>query len=117
MVLVRRSAFTAVGGFDEVFPDDYNDIDLCLRLRQAGHRILYTPHVRATHWESRTRRSRATAKDVFVGRWGDFCGRDPFYSPPLAPDELTPDAVERIWQERKTVALDRLVREFGTPAP
>jgi hypothetical protein len=36
LMLVRRDAFEAVGGFDEQFPDDYNDIDLCLRLRRAG---------------------------------------------------------------------------------
>jgi GT2 family glycosyltransferase len=116
LMLVRRSAFAAVGGFDEVFPNDYNDVDLCLRLRQAGHRILYTPHVRATHWESRTRRSWGTGKDVFVRRWGGYFARDPFYTPKLVADGLSPDADESTWRQRKTIALDRLVLDLGMPA-
>ena len=116
LMLVRRSAFAAVGGFDEVFPNDYNDVDLCLRLRQAGHRILYTPHVRATHWESRTRRSWGTGKDVFVSRWGGYCARDPFYNPKLIPDGPQPDPLEAIWRERKTVALERIVNALGKSA-
>jgi GT2 family glycosyltransferase len=108
MMLLRRSAFEQVGGFDEVFPDDYNDIDLCLKLRQAGFRIVYTPHVRATHWESRTRRVKETAKDVYLARWGQFFANDPFYSPHLSPTEFAPDAFEHLWRERKLMALSAL---------
>jgi GT2 family glycosyltransferase len=96
-----------------VFPNDYNDVDLCLRLRQAGHRILYTPHVRATHWESRTRRSWGTGKDVFVSRWGGYCARDPFYDPKLIQDGPQPDPLEALWRERKTVDLERIVNALG----
>lgn len=105
MMLVRRDAFEAVGGFDETFPDDYNDVDLCLRLRRAGARIVYTPHVSAVHWESRTRTAKYTAKDVFEARWGDSFDRDPFYSPHFSEREFAPNALERLWRERKLVAL------------
>jgi len=108
MMLLRRSAFEQVGGFDEVFPDDYNDIDLCLKLRQAGFRIVYSPHVRATHWESRTRRVKETAKDVYLARWAHFFANDPFYSPHLSPIEFAPDPLEHLWRERKLVALAAL---------
>ncbi|NBW95850.1 MAG: methyltransferase domain-containing protein, partial [Planctomycetia bacterium] len=105
MMLVRREAFDAVGGFDETFPDDYNDVDLCLRLRRAGWKIAYTPHVTAVHWESRTRTAKWTAKDVFEARWAGVFGRDPFHSPHFSHREVAPDALELLWRERKAVAL------------
>lgn len=49
-LLVRRSAFEAVGGFDERFvPAWFEDVDLCARLLQSGRRIRYVPAARATH--------------------------------------------------------------------
>jgi GT2 family glycosyltransferase len=104
-MLVRRSAFEEVGGFDEVFPDDYNDVDLCLRLRQAGFQIVYNPQVQARHWESRSRRSKETAKDVYLARWREYFPRDPFYSPHLSMKEFRPDDLSSHWRERKRVAL------------
>ena len=104
-MLVRRSAFEEVSGFDEVFPDDYNDIDLCLRLRQAGYKIVYNPQVQARHWETRSRRSKETAKDVYLARWREYFPRDPFYSPHLSMKEFRPDDLSPHWRERKRVAL------------
>lgn len=104
-MLVRRSAFEAVGGFDEAFPDDYNDIDLCLRLRQAGHKIVYNPQVQASHWESRSRRPKETAKNLYLARWREYFPRDPFYSPHLSMKEFRPDDLSPLWRERKRVAL------------
>jgi GT2 family glycosyltransferase len=117
LMLVRRDVFEAVGGFDEQFPDDYNDIDLCLRLRRAGFAIVYQPHVQATHWEGRTRTAKETAKDAFIARWQDAFPRDPFYHPHLAATDFRPDGLGRFWRQRKTVALAELLagREHDTP--
>lgn len=104
-MLMRRSAFEQVGGFDELFPDDYNDIDLCLRLRQAGFKIVYNPQVQASHWESRSRRPKETAKDLYLARWREYFPRDPFYSPHLSMKEFRPDDFSPLWRERKRVAL------------
>ena len=104
-MLVRRSAFDAVGGFDEAFPDDYNDIDLCLRLRQAGFKIVYNPQVQASHWESRSRRPKETAKNLYLARWREYFPRDPFYSPHLSMKEFRPDDLSPLWRERKRIAL------------
>lgn len=106
-MLVRRSAFDEIGGFDETFPDDYNDLDLCLRLRRAGYRIVYTPAVSAVHWETRTRTSTGTARDVFEARWAAYAAHDPFYSPWFKGKHFVPDGLERLWQARKTVALSK----------
>jgi GT2 family glycosyltransferase len=115
-MLVRRDAFEAVGGFDEQFPDDYNDIDLCLRLRAAGFSIVYQPHARATHWEGRTRTAKETAKEVFVARWRHAFAHDPFYHPHLAQTDFRPDGLERLWRQRKAVALGDLLASRGGPA-
>jgi GT2 family glycosyltransferase len=104
-MLVRRSAFDAVSGFDESFPDDYNDIDLCLRLREAGYKIVYNPQVQASHWESRSRRPKETAKDLYLARWREYFPRDPFYSPHLSMRAFQPDELSPLWRERKRVAL------------
>jgi GT2 family glycosyltransferase len=104
-MLMKRSAFEQVGGFDEVFPDDYNDIDLCLRLRQAGFQIVYNPQVQASHWESRSRRPKETAKDLYLARWCEYFPRDPFYSPHLSMKEFRPDDLSPLWRERKRIAL------------
>jgi len=43
--LIRRDVFEAVGGFDEEhFAVSFNDVDLCLRIRDRGYSIVYTPH-------------------------------------------------------------------------
>ena len=57
-MLVRASMFHEVGGFDEVgFRVAFNDVDLCLKLRAAGHRIIYCADMRAIHYESFSRGS------------------------------------------------------------
>jgi N-acetylglucosaminyl-diphospho-decaprenol L-rhamnosyltransferase len=49
-LLVKREAWRKIGGFDENFrPVWFEDVDFCCRLKQAGYRIVYVPHVTATH--------------------------------------------------------------------
>jgi GT2 family glycosyltransferase len=55
-VLFRSDAFRAVGGFDERYFLYYEDIDLCLRLRAAGHRVLYDPRSEVIHDAQRASR-------------------------------------------------------------
>jgi GT2 family glycosyltransferase len=54
-VLVRRADFEALGGFDAAYRNAYEDIDFCLRLRERGRRIRYTPASVVVHLESVTR--------------------------------------------------------------
>jgi len=45
-----------VGGMDEThFAVAFNDVDYCLKLREAGQRIVFTPHARLIHAESASR--------------------------------------------------------------
>jgi GT2 family glycosyltransferase len=81
-VMTPRDLFWKLGGFDEAFAVNYNDIDYCLRAHEAGHRAVFTPHARLYHFESKTR-ERVVAQteiDMFRQRWADVTKADPYYS-------------------------------------
>ena len=54
-LMIRREAFDKAGGFDEKLAVALNDVDLCLRIRRAGYKILFDPEARLTHFESKSR--------------------------------------------------------------
>lgn len=54
-LMIRREAFLKAGGFDEKLAVALNDVDLCLRIRRAGFKILFCPEARLTHFESKSR--------------------------------------------------------------
>ena len=54
-LLVKTSVWDEVGGLDEAFAVAFNDVDFCLRVRDAGYRIAWTPYARLTHYESKSR--------------------------------------------------------------
>jgi len=85
-LLTRREVFEQLGGFDETFPIDFNDVDYCLRVRRLGLRVVYTPHAELVHYEASTSGPRTQAGfeiDRFRERWAQVLGRDPYYSPNL----------------------------------
>ena len=95
-MVVERSKFLAVGGFDEAaFGVAFNDVDLCLRLRRAGWRTIFTPQARLMHLESATRGpEKAETSGRFAGevarmreRWGAELAADPFYNPNLTLED------------------------------
>lgn len=54
-MLVRREAFEAAGGFCEELKVAYNDVDLCLSIREKGWKVIYCPQAELYHYESQTR--------------------------------------------------------------
>lgn len=54
-MLVSREIFQSVGGFDEKFAVAYNDVDLCMAIREAGYKNIWTPCAEAYHYESVSR--------------------------------------------------------------
>ncbi|MFZ0916837.1 MAG: glycosyltransferase family 2 protein [Candidatus Udaeobacter sp.] len=91
--LVRREVYLQVGGFDENLAVAFNDVDFCLRLREAGYRIVWTPYAELIHHESVSRgvddstqkQTRFLAEvDYMNSKWGDILNRDPFYNPNLS---------------------------------
>ena len=88
-MLVRTSVFDEVGGFDEAFASDYNDVDFCLRAYQAGHRVAWTPYAHFTHYEGATmarKKSDPAEAQLFRERWAAAYPVDPYYSPALNQD-------------------------------
>jgi GT2 family glycosyltransferase len=51
-VAIPRQVFEKVGGFDEGYVNGCEDIDLCLKIRKAGYRVIYTPQSVVTHVSS-----------------------------------------------------------------
>jgi O-antigen biosynthesis protein len=56
-LIVKKSDFEAVGGFNEHFFTHYQDVDFCLQLVKRGKRNIYTPNVVLIHYESKTRKN------------------------------------------------------------
>jgi len=54
-MMVKKYIFDEVGPFAPEFPNSFNDVDLCLKIRKAGYLIVWTPYAEAYHLESRTR--------------------------------------------------------------
>jgi GT2 family glycosyltransferase len=105
-LLIRQSIYKEVGGLDEQLHVAYNDIDFCLRVRQAGYRNVWTPYAELYHHESATRGAEDTPEkisrfnqesELVRQRWGDLLLNDPYYSPNLT---LTADDFSFAWPSR-----------------
>ncbi|WP_428489687.1 glycosyltransferase [Rhodopila sp.] len=86
-LMVRRAAFLAVGGLDEVLAQSaFSDVDLCLKLAGSGWRTVWTPYaelcVGAEAPRQRTGFEQAVAR--MRQRWGDRLDADCFWSPNLS---------------------------------
>jgi GT2 family glycosyltransferase len=88
LALVRRSSFEEIGGFDsKKYPSQYNDVDLCIRLRKRGYRCIYNPLVKAIHRETMSRFvniEMLTSKQTLITDYSEVLDKDPFYNPNLA---------------------------------
>ncbi|HDR50687.1 MAG TPA: glycosyltransferase family 2 protein [Mariniphaga anaerophila] len=91
-MLVKKELFNRVGGFDENLAIAYNDIDLCLRIRKQGLKVVWTPYAELIHHESQSRGDdfqdekyeRLKKESAYLlNRWGDIIQNDPAYSPNL----------------------------------
>ncbi len=54
-MMMKREAFEEAGGFTEKLTVAFNDVDLCLKVRQKGYLIVYVPQVKLYHDESKSR--------------------------------------------------------------
>jgi GT2 family glycosyltransferase len=87
---IRRELFQELGGFDEGFPNNYNDVDLCFRARSQGYRVICVPVTGLEHVECQSRPGivRFEERYRFYERWGQLLRNpDPYYSAALAPTE------------------------------
>ncbi len=102
---IRAPVWQAVGGMDERLAVTWNDVDLCLRVRSAGLRVIWTPHATLLHREAATRgleaddparAARFRAEQALMREsWGDALENDPFLNPNLIATEAGPLALTR----------------------
>jgi hypothetical protein len=73
-MMVPRTVWNEVGGLDETLHVAFNDVDFCLRLRERGYWIVYTPLAELYHNESSSRGRLHPTEDekVLIERWGTF---------------------------------------------
>ena len=89
-MMISRSAWNIVNGMDESFRVAYNDVDMCMRLRKEGYRIVFTPFARLYHYEGQTRGFRrleegetsreAREAGLFNLRYAGIGWNDPYYN-------------------------------------
>ncbi|MGI8819366.1 MAG: glycosyltransferase family 2 protein [Chthoniobacterales bacterium] len=93
-LVMRKAVFQEIGGFDETnLPVAFNDVDLCLRLRERDLLVVWTPYAELLHHESASRGFEDTGakQQRFVRevgymqeRWGHLIEADPYYNPNLS---------------------------------
>jgi GT2 family glycosyltransferase len=81
-MMVRKDVFAELGGFDERVPNTYNDVDFCLRLREAGYRIVWTPEAEL-YYDATGNSVDGTEIKYFEERWAQLLKSDPYYNPNL----------------------------------
>jgi GT2 family glycosyltransferase len=79
-LLLRRSVFELLEGFDATFRNGFEDVDLCLRVQQAGYEVHYCPASVLVHFEAATRGEnvqlfRRNSKR-FLARWSETVAQD-----------------------------------------
>tara|TARA_Y100000590_G_scaffold456574_1_gene607423 strand:- start:804 stop:1568 length:765 start_codon:yes stop_codon:yes gene_type:complete len=90
---IKTSDWERLGGMDENnLAVAYNDVDLCLKARSMGKKIIFTPHAKLIHHESLSRgfeenslKKERLSKEIKVmqERWGELLNSDPAYNPNL----------------------------------
>ena len=120
-LLTTREAFDAVGGMSEDFPVNYNDLDYCLKVWEAGHRVVFAGDVVLTHLEHATREGAVSEAELdhFWRRWPQYMEHDPFMHPRLVLRDS--DVMVPVVSSKDGTLLDRpgpveVVRQQGVRA-
>jgi GT2 family glycosyltransferase len=95
-MLVRKNVYREVGGLDGAqLKIAFNDVDFCLKVREAGYRNVWSPFAELYHHESKSRGVEDTPEKqarfrsevaAMRSRWAHLLDYDPFYSINLTRD-------------------------------
>lgn len=95
-LMVKKKIYDAAGGLDESFAVSLNDVDLCLKIREAGYLNVFTPFAELYHFESASRGADDTGEKAaryneeaarFRAKWKTFLEKgDPYYNPNFTLD-------------------------------
>ena len=93
-MMIKTSVFRKVNGLSEDLKVAFNDIDLCLKIRELGYLVVYNPYAELYHFESKSRGLENTPEKVerfnrevetFKSHWKEFLDKgDPCYNPNLS---------------------------------
>ena len=97
-MMIPKHVYDQLGGLDESFSVVFNDVDLCLRIREAGYLIVWTPWAELVHYESKSRGSDEDTPEKkaffvretnrFQRRWNQILTEgDPYYNPNLTREK------------------------------
>ncbi|MBN1121877.1 MAG: glycosyltransferase family 2 protein [Anaerolineae bacterium] len=92
-MLIRRSLFETIGGFDEAYQLVFSDVKICLQAQQKGFRVVCTPFARLYHYEGKSRGSSVPVDDMeraFQDMKSIIEQGDPFYNPNLSRFSTVP---------------------------
>ena len=96
-LLVSAKVYDEMNGLDEAFTVAFNDVDFCLRVRDAGYRVVWTPYAQLTHFESKSRgldekdaakkaRFATEQQRLYAVHTREGILNDPYYNPSLTKD-------------------------------
>lgn len=93
-LLVERERYGAVGGFSQLFPVNYNDVDFCLKVRDSGSNTAISASALLYHYESKSRQAVVADAEYhrLAARWYDRLLLDPHHP---SPDVAAPEQKER----------------------
>ena len=102
-LMVKASVFQEVGGYEEALAVSFNDVDLCLKIREKGYLIVFNPVAEAYHFESRSRgydnkgekKARMEREKLLLqSRWPSYFlpGGDPYYNVNFGMNSISYDA-------------------------
>ncbi|MDB2376704.1 glycosyltransferase [Luminiphilus sp.] len=120
-LMIRRSLWQELGGFDEAFiPAYYEDTDLCFSARAAGFKVVYQPSSTVVHYEGMTngtdlgagqKQYQVVNQQRFLDKWQDELAR--FHYPNA---EQVPRARGRSRDKRSVLIIDHYVPHFDKDA-
>lgn len=89
-LVIKKSIYLDVGGLDENLKVAFNDVDFCIKVREAGYRNIFTPYATLYHHESISRgyedtpekQERFSKEAAYMKeKWGKILYSDPYYNP------------------------------------
>lgn len=88
-LLIKKTIFDEIHGFDEKLDVYYNDADLCMKVTEKGYRIVFTPYTELLHEGSTSIKKDSSAffavenHHYFLNKWPKLKNGDPYYNPNL----------------------------------
>lgn len=83
-LLVRRELYLSVAGMAEDVPECFLDVDLCLRIRQAGYLTVWAAQARLLLERESEPLCTPLEQDALYARWLPLLAQDPAYNPNLS---------------------------------